>query len=932
MFLLYNYRKKYNICNKIIYKAIMSQISYLSNAHPEYIENLYKDYLKDPNSIDPDLKKFFEGFDFASQNFVDGPSTNSSVSIDEFKVYQLIDAYRNRGHLLANTNPIRKRKDRNPVLELSNFGLSEKDLKTEFHVGEVIGIGKATLEAIVTELQKGYCGTIGFQYNYVRDPEELLWLRKKAENNPSFKKFDLKKKEEILRKLNQAVVFEQFLGKKYIGEKRFSLEGGETAIPALNTIINTAAQTEIAVNEVVIGMAHRGRLNVLTNIMGKTYEEIFGEFEGIEKQKAFGDGDVKYHLGFRSTHVTPDNKEVHLELMPNPSHLEAVAPVLEGFTRAKADTVYQSNYDKILPIIIHGDAAVAGQGVVYETLQMSKLKGYLTGGTIHFVINNQIGFTTDFDDARSSDYCTSIARTVEAPIIQVNGDDVEAVIYVAEMAAEYRQKFNKDIFIDMVCYRKHGHNESDDPKYTQPKLYAAINKHVDARDQYVKHLASQGEIGKEIADKLEEEFWNDLQDRLDLVKENKMEYKPQPPELAWKKLRASTKEDFQTSPKTAITKANATKIIKALISYPENFTPLRKVKKYLDGRREIMQDEKSIDWAAAELMAYGSILLEGKDVRMSGQDVKRGTFSHRHAVISDEKTGAEYNRLSEIDKKQGEFRIFNSHLSEYAVLGFEYGYSLANPNSLVIWEGQFGDFSNTAQCIIDQFITSGESKWNRYSGLIMLLPHGYEGQGPEHSSARLERFLQMGAEDNIIVTNITDSANLFHAIRRQVQWDIRKPLINMSPKSLLRSPKIASPIDDIFKGTFKEILDDVTVTDAKKVKKLLLCSGKVAIDLLDHKEKENIDNVAVVRLEQLYPINETYLERIFDKYKDAEVAWVQEEPENMGSWSYILSRFYKIKPMECVARKISASPATGYKKQHLKEQEDLINRAFTLKK
>jgi len=910
----------------------MSQISYLSNAHPEYIESLYRDFLKNPDSVDPELKKFFEGFDFASQNFVDGPSTSSSVSVDEFKVYQLINAYRNRGHLLADTNPIRQRKDRKPNLELSNFGLSDKDLKTEFHVGEVIGIGKASLEKIVAELQKGYCGSIGFQYNYVRDTKELEWLRQKAENNPSYKKFDLAKKEEILRKLNQAVVFEQFLGKKYIGEKRFSLEGGETAIPALNAIINTAAKTEIAVDEVVIGMAHRGRLNVLTNIMGKTYEEIFSEFEGIETKKAFGDGDVKYHLGFRSTHITPNNKEVHLELMPNPSHLEAVAPVLEGFTRAKADTIYESNYDRILPIIFHGDAAVAGQGVVYETLQMSKLKGYLTGGTIHFVINNQIGFTTDFDDARSSDYCVSIARTIEAPIIQVNGDDVEAVVYVAEMAAEYRQKFNKDIFIDMVCYRKHGHNESDDPKYTQPQLYAAISKHKDVRSSYSEHLASLGEIGKEIADKLEKEFWSELQDRLDLVKENKAVYKPQPPELAWKKLRASTKEDFQTSPATAITKNDATKIIKALIEYPEDFTPLRKVKKYLDGRRKIMQEDKSIDWAAAELMAYGSILLDGKDVRMSGQDVKRGTFSHRHAVISDEKTGAEYNRLSNIAEKQGKFRIFNSHLSEYGVLGFEYGYSLANPDSLVIWEAQFGDFSNTAQCIIDQFITSGESKWNRYSGLVMLLPHGYEGQGPEHSSARLERFLQMGAEDNIIVTNITDSANLFHAIRRQLQWDIRKPLINMSPKSLLRSPKVHSSIDDIFEGTFKEILDDKTVTDPKKVKKLLLCSGKVAIDLLDHKEKENIDNVAVVRLEQLFPINESYLERIFDKYKDAEVAWVQEEPENMGSWSYILSKFYQTKPMECVARKISASPATGYKKQHLKEQEDLINRAFTLKK
>lgn len=907
----------------------MSQFSYLSNAHPEYIENLYKDYLKDANAVEPEFKKFFEGFDFAQQHYPqNGSSSKTDFSLDELKVYQLIEAYRNNGHLVADTNPIRKRKDRGANLSLSDFNLNEKDLSKEFYAGELIGLGKTTLDNIVKHLQKVYCQTIGAQYNYVREKEELLWLRKKLESNPSFKQFDLKKKEIILRKLNQAVVFEQFLGKKYIGEKRFSLEGGETTIPALHAIIDVAADTEVPVNEVVIGMAHRGRLNVLTNIMGKTYEEIFNEFEGNEPQKTMGDGDVKYHLGFRSTHKTTSGKEVHLELMPNPSHLEAVNPVLGGFARAKADVIYNSEYDRILPIIIHGDAAVAGQGVVYETLQMSKLKGYATGGTIHFVINNQIGFTTDFDDARSSDYCDSIAKTIEAPIIQVNGDDVEAVVYVAEMAAEYRQKYNKDFFIDMVCYRKHGHNESDDPKYTQPQLYDAINKHKNTRDIYTDKLAAQGEIGKELAAKLDDEFWNELQDRLDLVKQKKAIYKPQPPEIAWEKLRISSFQDFQSSPITAISKENATKIIKALVSYPEGFTPLKKVEKYLENRREIMQEEKTIDWAAAELMAYGSILLDGKDVRMSGQDVKRGTFSHRHAVISDEKNGKEYNRLSEIDKKQGKFRIFNSHLSEYAVLGFEYGYSLASPDSLVIWEAQFGDFSNTAQCIIDQFIVSGESKWNRCSGLMMLLPHGYEGQGPEHSSARLERFLQMAAECNIVVTNITDSANLFHAIRRQLTWEFRKPMINMSPKYLLRQPRTSSPIDEIFKGGFKEILDDVSVKDPKKVKRLLLCTGKVSFDLFEKKEKENREDVAIVRLEQLYPLNETYLQKIFDKYPNASVTWVQEEPENMGAWTYILSRLYKMKAMNCVARKLSASPATGYKKQHLKEQEEILNSAF----
>lgn len=905
----------------------MDKFSYLSNAHPEYIENLYNDYKNDENSVDAEFKKFFDGFDFALEQYPQNGKA-SGISSDEFKVFQLVMAYRNFGHLEADTNPIRKRKNRNAGLELSNFGLSEKDLKTQFHVGEIIGIGKASLEQIIDHLKKAYCGTIGFQYNYVREKEEIEWLRKKIENNPNFKQFSIAKKEHILRKLNQAVVFEEFLGKKYIGEKRFSLEGGETTIPALDAIINTAANADVPVEEVVIGMAHRGRLNVLANIMGKTYEEIFNEFEGNVAQMTMGDGDVKYHLGFRSDYPVENGKKVHLELMPNPSHLEAVNPVVGGFARAKADVLYNSQYNKILPVLIHGDAAVAGQGVVYETLQMSKLKGYITGGTVHFVINNQIGFTTDFDDARSSDYCASIARTVDAPILQVNGDDIEAVIFVAEMAAEYRQKFNKDIFIDMVCYRKHGHNESDDPKYTQPQLYALISKHKTPRDIYSEKLAASGEIGKEIAKKLDDEFWAELQDRLDLVKQNKAKYSPQPPEIAWKNLRRANSDDFNKSPNTAITKAKAKEIIEALITYPEGFTPLKKVQKYLENRREVMQDNKSVDWAAAELMAYGSILQEGHNVRMSGQDVKRGTFSHRHATIYDEKTGEEFNRLSQINDKQGKFFIYNSHLSEYAVLGFEYGYSLASPDALVIWEAQFGDFSNMAQCIIDQFITSGETKWNRWSGLVMLLPHGYEGQGPEHSSARLERFLQACSELNIVVTNITDSANFFHALRRQQKWEFRKPMINMSPKSLLRNPKTQSPIENLFKGTFKEILDDETVKDAKKVKRLLLCSGKIAFDLMDKKEAENRDDVAIVRMEQLYPLNFDYINKMFDKYSNAEIFWVQEEPENMGAWHYILGRFYKERKITCVARKMSSSPATGYKKQHAKEQDDLMNRAF----
>jgi len=904
----------------------MKNFSYLSNAHPEYIENLYKQYRENPDSVDTEFRKFFDGFDYAIDNDADQKFSNSNVE-EELRVVLLIQAYRNYGHLIADTNPIRQRKDRHAYLNIEDYNLTSADLTKTYSAGIVAGIGPATLEAIIAHLELCYCKTIGFQYNHIREPEELTWLRDKIEKNPHHAEFGIAKKELILKQLNKAVVFEQFLGKKFVGEKRFSLEGCESAIPAIESIISAAADGGAV--ETVIGMAHRGRLNVLANILGKTYAEIFNEFEGNEPQKTMGDGDVKYHLGFRSHYTTDSGKEVFLELMPNPSHLEVVAPVVGGFTRAKADILYKNDYNKILPIVIHGDAAVAGQGIVYETIQMSKLKGYKTGGMIHLVINNQIGFTTDFDDARSSDYSTSIARVVDAPIFQVNADDIEAVVYVSEMAAEYRQKFNKDVFVDIVGYRKHGHNEGDDPKYTQPTLYAKISKHKDVRDIYVEKLAAKGDIEKELAIKLDKEFWLVLQDRLDQVKENRLVHTPQLPEIAWKNLTPGTAEDFLKSPKTAISKTVAKVVIEALSSYPEGFNPLNKVEKYLENRREVMQKNKSVDWAAAELLAYGSILLEGKDVRMSGQDVKRGTFSHRHATIYDEKTNEEYNRLSNLSKDQGRFLIYNSHLSEYAVLGYEFGYSMMSPESLVIWEAQFGDFSNTAQGVIDQYITASQSKWNRCSGLIMLLPHGYEGQGPEHSSARMERFLLMCAELNVVVSNITDPANFFHAIRRQLAWNFRKPLINMSPKSLLRHPRTSSSIDNLFTGGFQEVLDDTYVKDAKKVKRILFCTGKVSFDLMQKQEDEKREDVAIVRLEQLYPIPFGGIDAAIKKYSNAtEHLWVQEEPLNMGAWNFMLVRTYEKYSLRPVGRKNSASPATGFKKQHLREQAELLDKAF----
>jgi 2-oxoglutarate dehydrogenase E1 component len=904
----------------------MDKYSYLTNATPEYLENLYKDFNNNPDSVEADFKKFFEGFDFATLNYNGKAQTFSS---DEFKVYNLIEAYRRRGHLIANTNPLKPRKDRQANLALSDFGLTDKDLDKKFAIGSEIGLANASLNDILAKLKRIYAQSLGFEYGYVRQNEEVAFFRTKIEKTDKIINYDIKKKEHILRKLNKAVIFEKFLGTKYIGEKRFSLEGGETTIPALDAIIQTAAS--LNVKEVVFGMAHRGRLNVLANIMEKPYDEIFNEFEGNSQfDLTMGDGDVKYHLGYSHQYKTTSGQSLYLKLLPNPSHLEAVNPVVAGFTRAKADVIYDSNYNQILPILIHGDAAVAGQGIVYEVLQMAKLKGYYTGGTIHFVINNQIGFTTNFDDARSSDYSTSIAATIEAPVIHVNGDDIEAVIFASEIATEYRQKFNKDIFIDMVCYRKWGHNESDDPKFTQPGMYKLIDNVLkskgNARDIYSNLLQAEGSITTEIAKRLEKEFWDDLQARLDSVKQQPLPYKKQPNELAWEKMKRATGEDFLKSPDTSITKTMAKQIINAITTYPEGFVPIKKVQKYLEERRKVMNENKSVDWAAAELMAYASILMDGKNVRLSGEDVKRGTFTHRHAVITDENTDAEFNRLSKLSDNQGKCFIYNSHLSEYGVLGFEYGYSLPSPDHLVIWEAQFGDFNNGAQIIIDQFIAAAESKWQRSTGLVMLLPHGYEGQGPEHSSARMERFLQMCAELNMVVVNISDPANFFHAIRRQMTWDFRKPLIVMSPKSLLRHPRCQSSIDDLFKGSFQELL--VNDEGVKKARKILFCSGKIYYDLLEKKEADKTNDIIIARAEQLYPMPEKAMLELVKKHKGAEVLWVQEEPQNMGAWSFLLGRLYDKLPMQVVARKNSASPATGYKKQHIKEQNDILKRAF----
>jgi 2-oxoglutarate dehydrogenase E1 component len=909
----------------------MKDFSYITSSHPSYIEQLYQEFSRSPESIDPDLRKFFEGFDFAVTQLEGKPSTAAIASgseIDwkkELGVYRLILGYRNKGHLIAKTNPIRQRKDRGANLDLSFFGLSEADLDATFYAGNLIGLGTVTLRAIQEHLQKCYASHVGIEFKYISNQEKINFLTHEMEEkftNP----LPFEKKKRILEKLNQGVIFEKFLHTKYIGQKRFSLEGGETTIAALDAMINSAAS--LGVKEVVIGMAHRGRLNVLANIMGKTYEHIFSEFEGKSTpDQTMGSGDVKYHLGYGSEVDTLEGNKVALKLMPNPSHLEAVDPVVLGFSRAKADVMYSSQYDAILPVLIHGDASIAGQGIVYEILQMSGLDGYLTGGTIHFVINNQIGFTTNFEDARTADYCTSLAAMVQAPVMHVNGDDPEAVVKCMEIAIRYRQQFNSDVFIDMVCYRRHGHNEGDDPKFTQPKLYSIIDKHPNPRENYIAHLqGNENPEIQEMAKEMEKKFWSDLQERLDEVKQHPLPYQYQAPELVWKSMVRATQKDFEQSPVTAIKEAQFKSLFASIMKMPDGFKPLKKIEKLLQDKIALLEKESKVDWSTGELLAYASLLADGKNVRMSGQDVRRGTFSHRHAVLLDEFEQVQHNRLDQVENAKGKFSIYNSLLSEYGVLGFEYGYALADPETLVLWEAQFGDFSNGAQTMIDQFISSAEQKWNRMNGVVMLLPHGYEGQGPEHSSARLERYLQMCAELNMVVTNITTAANLFHALRRQMTWNFRKPLINFSPKANLRHPGSYSSIAEFTNGGFKEVIDD-QAADAKKTKRVLFCSGKVYFDLNEYKTKNNIEDVAIVRLEQVYPLATTQLEQLKNKYKKAEWVWVQEEPMNMGAASFLKMNL-DVLEFRMIGRHASAATATGFSKVHAKEQEEIIQKAF----
>ncbi|MBT5976004.1 MAG: 2-oxoglutarate dehydrogenase E1 component [Flavobacteriales bacterium] len=897
----------------------MDKFSFLGNGDVNAVENMYKQYKKNPESVEDGWARFFEGFDFFQTTY--GDAAVSEDTLKEFRVINLINDYRSRGHLFTKTNPVRERRKYLPTLDLEHYDLADSDLDTVFNAGVEIGIGPAPLKDIVSHLKATYCGSIGSEFMYIRKVEEVNWLKEKIDpNQPNISK---ENKLKILRKLNEAVGFESFLHKKFIGQKRFSLEGGEALIPALDVVSNYGS--ELGVEEIVIGMAHRGRLNVLANVLKKTYADLFSEFEGKEYEDNLFDGDVKYHLGYSSEFLAETGKKLQLTLAPNPSHLEAVDPVVEGIVRAKIDT-YLKDESKIIPILIHGDASIAGQGIVYEVVQMAELDGYRTGGTIHIVVNNQIGFTTNYLDARTSTYCTDVGKVTLSPIFHVNGDDVEAVVRVMEIAVEYRQKFHKDVFIDLLCYRKYGHNEGDEPRFTQPTLYQAIAKHKNPRDIFVDKLISEGALTSEEAKQIEKDFNQFLQERLMEAKEIEIAHISNFLQASWAGLEHSKTNDFDASPDTGVDKAKILEIAGKINTLPEDMPFFKKMVRLMDDRKKMVAEDR-IDWAIAELLAYGTLLQEAYPVRVSGQDVERGTFSHRHAVITLEDSKDEYVPLQHLSPMQGEFSIYNSLLSEYGVLGFEYGYAMANPYSLVIWEAQFGDFFNGAQIIVDQFISAAEDKWACMNGLVMLLPHGYEGQGAEHSSARMERFLSQCAEENIQVANCTTPANFFHILRRQVKWPFRKPLIVFTPKSLLRHPKCVSTIDDLASGKFQEVIDDSGLTK-KGVKRIVFCSGKLYYDLLQGREERKTKDVAIVRIEQLYPLPQKQIAKLIKSYPEVkDLVWAQEEPENMGAWSY-LNRTWTNGTIRFIGRHESGSPASGSMARFKQRQQQIIETAF----
>ncbi len=901
----------------------MDKFSYVGNSDVNAIEELYQSYKKDPESVDFGWKKFFEGFDFSRTDFESNGAIPENVQ-KEFKVINLINDYRARGHLFTKTNPVRTRRTYKPTLDIENYGLAETDLQTEFEAGSEIGLGRAKLEDIIESLEQTYCASLGMEYMYIRIPKVVNWFKEKIEANRNKTNFTPEEKKEIYKRIAQAVDFEQFLGKKFVGQKRFSLEGGESLIPSLWYAVEKGAN--LGIKEFVIGMAHRGRLNVLANIFKKPFSVIFTEFDGVEYEEDLFDGDVKYHLGYERERETTKGKKVKLTMSHNPSHLETVGPIVQGLVRSKIDK-YLEDEGNICPIIIHGDASIAGQGVVYEEVQMAGLEGYRTGGTLHIVVNNQIGFTTNYIDGRTSTYCTDVGKVTLSPVFHVNGDDTEAVVRAVLLAMEYRQTFNKDVFIDLLCYRKYGHNEGDEPRFTQPVLYKAIAKHPNPKIHYQNQLLSEGVLSKEEMDKMTTDYTSVLQYHLDESKKTRIGVIDHFLDAEWDGFDEYDPEDFDKSPDTGVNLRTLKSIGKKITTLPEDKQFFKKIQRLIGQRAEMIESGKNLDWAMAELLAYGSLLQEGHNVRISGQDVRRGTFSHRHAVITVEDSEEQYIPHAHLTKDQGKFMIYNSLLSEYAVLGFEYGYAMASPNELIIWEAQFGDFNNGAQIVIDQYLSAADDKWKAQNGIVLMLPHGYEGQGAEHSSARLERFLQLCAEENMQIVNCTTPANYFHALRRQLSRNFRVPLIAFTPKSLLRHPLCVSDLSEFSKGGFLEVIDDSEVK-AADVKKVLFCSGKIYYDLLDKRKELKVKDTAIVRLEQMYPFPEKQLEGIIKKYKNCDNwVWTQEEPANMGPLQFMATHFTMV-PLKFVSRPASASPATGSSTQHQKRFNVLMDQAF----
>ena len=909
----------------------MDKFSFLNAAHTGYIADLYDKYLQNPDIVEPSWRSFFQGYDLANENFSLTDDSEASVEIPqsvrkEFLVVDLINGYRTRGHLFTKTNPVRDRRKYTPTLAIENFGLSKSDLDSTFNAGEIVGIGPKKLSEIIGHLERTYCDSIGVEYMYMRNPEKLTWWKDRLMVNDNHPNYTQDAKKYILSKLNQAVTFESFLQTKYVGQKRFSLEGGEALIPGISVALRNAAEV-YGVEECVLGMAHRGRLNTLVNIFKKPVRDLFSEFEGKDFEDTNIDGDVKYHLGLTLSKTFRNGKQIKMNLVPNPSHLETVAAVAEGIARAKIDRKYNGDESKILPIIVHGDAAIAGQGIAYEVTQMAKLNGYKTGGTIHIVVNNQIGFTTNYLDARSSTYCTDVAKVTLSPVLHVNADDTEAVCHAMEMALDFRMKFKTDVFIDLLGYRKYGHNEGDEPRFTQPKLYKAISKHKNVKDLYAAQLLEENTINSEYLQKVTTDFKELLETEFNESKKVKTSKVKEFMQSTWKGFERQQLTSMLQTENTTYPVDKLKHIAKVVSTVPENVQFVRKAERILQGRSKMVFETNTLDWGMAENLAYGSLLEEGFNVRISGQDVERGTFSHRHAILRDEISEERINLLNNNPNNSGKMTIYNSLLSEYGVLGFDYGYAMANPNTLTIWEAQFGDFSNGAQIMFDQYISAAEDKWKMQNGIVVLLPHGYEGQGSEHSSARIERYLQLCAEDNMTVANCTTPANFYHLLRRQMKRNYRKPLIVFTPKSLLRHPKAVNSIEDLATGEFHEVIDDTL--NPSKVTKLVFCMGKFYYDLLAEREVLEREDIALVRIEQLFPLHLEKIQQVIDRYPAVkEYIWAQEEPRNMGAWSFMLERLELVK-LNVRSRKYYAVPAAGSSTRFKKRHKAVIDSVFS---